>query len=1311
MGRLHAVLGWLARKAWLLLAIILLLAALLVSAARLLVHRLDDVRPYLVDKANSQWGLHLVIDQAKGDWQGLGPKFDFEGVSLTDPDGNIKLHVKELSVGLRFWASLFSMEPKLAFLNADGMKLNVERWPKSDDDDSTDNASSGDKESPSHRHGRHQLELLFLRQLSTAKLTNSEIELPSRYGYRTIEISKMSWLGGRYRHQAVGYASIREYGDQQVRFILDLYGLASRVKDLDARLYVDAQDLHLDPWVNTFLGDSLTIDKGTLNSQLWLDFSKGKAVGGEMLLKDSALSFDHHQIKVNHWALSFNATDGGWQLDSRDADVSTDGKPWELGQLQFRQQRHDHLLYAQRLRLAPLTPLLNLWRSLPPPIKGWLAVARPNGEIRDLYLAANHHWELSGNATVDMNWSAKDKLPGMKNLKVKLSWAGTQGIARFDDSDVTIDPGPHFRAPFTISRLQGDIWLLYDNHTWQMRTGQFQAKTEDLAFAARGKMDFGDNPSLALKVDVSKVNVGKVGNYLPLTVMPTKVSDYLTAALKGGTGKGVVLWQGPLHSFPFSDNAGTFLATADVSDLDFNFDDHWPDLLSPSTQVRFEDAGMLLSAPKSTLAAVPVANLTAAIPNLGHQPKLHIEGHAKSGAKPVHDLMKASPLADSVGAALDSLVVSGDVKGQLSLDIPLTGGEVLAKGKVDFADNQVRVLDAFDLTAVSGQLDFANDHISATSLEGKLYGQPVSVKLDGKEQTKGYQVNLGLGGRFSADDFNDVDGLKLKGQSHWRGKLGLLIHQGGFNLTANGESDLKGISSPYPFPANKTANEAWPLLVTAKGDENGVDINASLGKRAMGHALFVKNKVQSWQLGVGYAPMPEQVKGAGSLSVGVSALDSGAWSKALAGFHSSGGGGSDFMAPLTQIDANIGKLLAFDQNLDSISAHAKLENNSWRVKLASKEVEGSMWLPVNWGVDPLLVNLDRVDIQTWNKGSGKGGLGAGLKPSDIPPFQFYCASCNILGIKLGQIRVEGRLQGSDLLLPVIKQQNPHGSVSGSGTWLAKDNVTDVDMQAKIDDVGKYVDALGIASSLRDAPAKAQLQLTWPGGPQDFALAKLNGKVDSSLGQGYVADVSDKGARLLTVFSFDSLRRKLALDFRDLFDKGLYFDSIHASGEIKNGVLRSNKIKMDGVVGDMSAEGWTDLVSSKLAYDISFKPNVTGNLPVLAAFAVTPVTGVAVYALTKIFGPVIDVITEIRFNLTGTIDKPHLEEVSRSKGSVTLPKAPESDNNGKTDNKGSAKAATKAASNTGKAASPAAKPTTATAAKSAPTLSVPKESKS
>ncbi|MFP3344692.1 AsmA-like C-terminal region-containing protein, partial [Halomonas sp. SIMBA_159] len=83
----------------------------------------------------------------------------------------------------------------------------------------------------------------------------------------------------------------------------------------------------------------------------------------------------------------------------------------------------------------------------------------------------------------------------------------------------------------------------------------------------------------------------------------------------------------------------------------------------------------------------------------------------------------------------------------------------------------------------------------------------------------------------------------------------------------------------------------------------------------------------------------------------------------------------------------------------------------------------------------------------------------------------------------------------------------------------------------------------ITSAISGSSADINFALNWPGAPTQFALAHLAGNVNYRLGEGSLSEVSDQGARLFSIFSLDSLVRKLRLDFRDVFSKGFFYNNM------------------------------------------------------------------------------------------------------------------------------------------------------------------------
>lgn len=134
--------------------------------------------------------------------------------------------------------------------------------------------------------------------------------------------------------------------------------------------------------------------------------------------------------------------------------------------------------------------------------------------------------------------------------------------------------------------------------------------------------------------------------------------------------------------------------------------------------------------------------------------------------------------------------------------------------------------------------------------------------------------------------------------------------------------------------------------------------------------------------------------------------------------------------------------------------------------------------------------------------------------------------------------------------------------------------------------------------------------------------------------------------MLSLFSLHSIVRRLNLDFRDLFEKGLFFRKLGFTGEISDGVWHNSDLLLQADAGDLRGAGQLSLPNGAIDYQMRFTPQFTNGLSLATAFAVTPVTGVYVLAASRLLSPVIDVITEIRFQVSGTLDQPKINETGR-----------------------------------------------------------------
>jgi uncharacterized protein YhdP len=145
--------------------------------------------------------------------------------------------------------------------------------------------------------------------------------------------------------------------------------------------------------------------------------------------------------------------------------------------------------------------------------------------------------------------------------------------------------------------------------------------------------------------------------------------------------------------------------------------------------------------------------------------------------------------------------------------------------------------------------------------------------------------------------------------------------------------------------------------------------------------------------------------------------------------------------------------------------------------------------------------------------------------------------------------------------------------------------------------------------------------------------------------------------VLGLFSVAALPRRLGLDFKDLTDKGLAFDSVHGDFELRDGNAYTSNLLLRGPAAEIGIAGRTGLATR----DYDQTAIVTGNLgasPALAgALAGGPVVGAAVLLFSQVFKEPLKGITRGYYRITGPWDNPTVERVDASAIKVSEQQGP------------------------------------------------------
>jgi uncharacterized protein YhdP len=241
--------------------------------------------------------------------------------------------------------------------------------------------------------------------------------------------------------------------------------------------------------------------------------------------------------------------------------------------------------------------------------------------------------------------------------------------------------------------------------------------------------------------------------------------------------------------------------------------------------------------------------------------------------------------------------------------------------------------------------------------------------------------------------------------------------------------------------------------------------------------------------------------------------------------------------------------------------------------------------------------------------------------------------------------------------------NEDGKLSAQGWWRAEGGQhTTLDAELDINDAAGYLARFGFPDAVRGAPTKLRGQLGWAGSPQAFDYPTLAGAFSIKAGQGQFTKLDPGVGKLLGVLSLQSLQRRLALDFRDLFGEGFSFDEITGDVRITNGIVKSDNLRIVGPAARVAISGEADIAKETQTLKVRVQPTLSAGVSVGAAVLLlaNPIVGAAVGAgsllAQKVLQDPIEQMFSYEYSVTGSWTDPQVERTGRQPAKVVGPAA-------------------------------------------------------
>lgn len=1271
---------------WTAFSILVITAAILVGVGKLLMPYSDRYKPQLESWLSSEFGYPVRVESFSGQWRAFGPRLTLKGLriqAVSSSPGSDDLLISQAALDLKPLSLLWPGQTFYSFLvigadlqlvrdvdgklHLSGLGLNSDAVPATGSGKGIDEPSG----------------LSRLVGVGELRLENSRLDVLDEKLSAHLRFSALNGLlqltdnqlAIKLESSLTVPADGRVYGgvDAIVKARLDPAGGLQQ-----ASWQLAISDLLLVHLYEQLPGHPLLPRQGKLAAQIWGDWAKGEvrdeardatlSSQGSVEITNTWLSNGRSDLLLDQLASSFSlhlAHSGNWRLDLHELNIQQGENLAQLPGLVLARNLSDYPGWWFGADYLPLQDVLPVARellavldipwpeSLPQQISGSLVDF-------DLMLDAQsgQRW-LSGEFR-DLAVRDWPKRPSLSGLNGDIRLLAGEGTLSVNAPALQIDWPEMFGYPLQVSLPECQAELIL-GAAWQLALQSCHLFNDDVS--AQGDVRIAASPgrpAVDVNVEILRLDGAKLNPYWPQGIMPEKVTSWLRSNLhEGQVSSGRLQIFGDMDDWPFSHGEGRFEARAQIENGVLSFVPGWPKLQQLTATAEFIGGGMRVEGHTADFAGVPVASAVARIESFG-QPRLMVEFSGQDQVGKVLTLLQQTPVLPAREVDLSRFSFTGMVTAQGVLDIPLgkTPGELRLDGNARLSEGSfVDLASETQLDGLAGRLDFDQQHLWAENLAASYKGKPARLDLQaGGDEQWGLQARLK--GEFSVLDLlpgfllQQQDFVKhINGSSEWQAEVLVPTRVAGADLPVmlRVESGLQGVGIDLPAPLFKKDYEIWPLALQypLTGDSRLLQLELnqefSLAAELSASSTVADAPPEVIRAAVELGQAQPELPASGQVQIGGSAsrLDLDAWVELV--IDNSGGDNKLAGLQLDGFAVQADELIFLDRSFADTALRVELANNTIRADFAGADIDGHLLFTLSTtGRNSLNAEFERLAL-------GKplsSGMDTDSNPADLPELHLYAQSFRYAGLEMGETRIEAYPTSSGFHFEKIEANSEELSVRASGDWSLQEQGqrSEFDIMMTAESLGDLLQSLDISSSMVGGQTVLEFDAWWPGSPAAFALARLNGAIEFSVTRGQITNANTGTGKVLGLLSIQSLPRRLALDFRDVFDSGFLFESASGTFQMENGTASTDDVKLSSSAANITLSGSTDLVKKLYDQQMTVMPGVGNTLPVIGAIAAGPGGAAAGLALQGLLHEQLGKATQVQYSITGSWDEPVIEPI-------------------------------------------------------------------
>jgi uncharacterized protein (TIGR02099 family) len=1292
---------------WLTGVVGLVLLALYTSLGRQLIPLVETLDEKVEDILSAQLGLPVAIGSLVGDWSWFSPILKVNDIALGESADQLHAEHLEAELDISaslFHRSLVFKKVILSGVRLSAFQDQNFVWHVGEFALTSNGQEVAPDPMPNQSQ---PLWLELLSQQGELQLLDWKVDIQAfaeeKKKIELIDIrlrnkSDQHWLDGEVRLGGELGAILKT----QFEVEGDLWDFA----ESNGRGYVEVEPREWSSWL-PIKNDNLKLQKLKVGGKLWVELKQGllQTVDGYLEIPEFSLFTPGDNYPQSLDLIDGRITLAG-RRDEEDWHLWFDTQGQWLSQLapSLPQGRLSYLagfaggwqLSLAELDLETTSFVIEDFELLPQAYADFVINLQPQGLAKDIHvnLIPEQDWRWGLNLDLqDTSVIGWHGIPTLENVNAKVQLNAKKGIAKVRNNDTVLHFPDLYPIGWDLQQLSTNVYWQIEHDYLRLVGPSIRADYEAVK-GQEGEIAGGFSlylplhkskvePQLNLSLGFSNISTAAQQQFLPPAALPN-LSEWLDYNIHDGEiNEGSFLYSGYVGKSAPKESL-TVQLYLDIEDARLSYLPGWPQLTDVNAKLMLDSPSVniwLHSA--NTLGGKLVTN-TGRIrvrTDVNKIPWMTIKGELQGSAQEGLEYLQTTPLREQLNNGFDQWRAKGALESKFYARIPLAQPQKneLLKDRLipkirltsDLDNVDVSILDLnVELKNILGQIKFDSESgLSSEKLASNIFGGRVLAQISSEKVNDNFEIKIDAEGQAKVDAIKAWQPIfifkPIEGDLKYSLSLNVKpINRGGLSLTIN--SELAGVNIDTPAPFGKKSEDTIPFQLSVKSARD-MRLSFIYGDWANGVMVFDHGELSRGQIYLGttqaYLPSDDGLRINGNLPVKINAK---AWwdlwndivptraTAAASGESESSSESKVSEEPLlTHIDISAPNVNAWETPMGATHIIGNYKWEQWQFNITSDLVKGDIIL--SDGDEPIELVLDYIHIPIGDElkdESIKFGSNE-VKDSlqDIDPGLIPALNLKVEEIFSGTSNF-GRWDLTIRQTPDFTQVHINDSLSkafkiqGDINWSFNEegHKTHLElMRISSDNIGDSQRAFRMPAAIESENARFDIDMSWAGSPLKFNYETLNGLAKVSIKDGVLVSDNAAALKIFGVLNFSSIKRRLKLDFSDLYKSGVVFDRLKARMSIEDGVATlvdplivtspSAKFLASGTV-DFN----TEVVNQKLV--VTFP--IGSSLPLVAVIAgLAPAIAGAIYVTEKLIGEELEKFTSASYTVTGTMDNPKL----------------------------------------------------------------------